>query len=61
LEKSGVKRIETVGKQFDPHRHEAVGVKDSGKDNEVLEEMQAGYMLGETVLRHAKVIVSKGN
>lgn len=61
LLKSDVKRIETVGKQFDPHLHEAVSVKDGDKDNVVLEETQAGYMLGEQVLRHAKVIVSKKN
>lgn len=59
LTKNGVKRIATVGKQFDPHLHEAVGVKDGEQDNVVLEETQAGYMLGEQVLRHAKVVVSK--
>ena len=61
LAKNGLKRIAAVGEKFDTHRHEAIGIKDGEKDNEVLEEIQAGYALGDYVLRHAKVIVSKGN
>lgn len=59
LSKTGIKRIATVGKEFDPNLHEAVSIKEGKKENEVLEEIQAGYVLGGFVLRHAKVIVSK--
>jgi molecular chaperone GrpE len=49
-----------LGEQFDPQRHEAVAqVQHEGADaNAVVEVHQAGYMLGETVLRAARVSVS---
>ena len=61
LEKQGLKRIESVGQPFDPEKHEALmQVEKEGVDpNTVVEEHQAGYLLNERVLRHAKVIVSK--
>ena len=61
LEKQGVKRIESVGKPFDPEKHEALMQVESSEHepNTVVEEHQAGYVLNDRVLRHAKVIVSK--
>jgi molecular chaperone GrpE len=54
----GVERIKTVGEHFDPHLHEAVSVEDGdGKDQIVSEELQAGYKIGEDVIRHAMVKV----
>ena len=57
LERLGVTRIEAVGKEFDPNLHNAVMQVDTGKYESgiVAEEMQKGYMLGETVLRHSMV------
>jgi molecular chaperone GrpE len=54
----GVKKIETVGQPFDPHLHEAVSVEGGdGKQQIVSEELQAGYRLGDDVIRHAMVKV----
>jgi molecular chaperone GrpE len=54
----GVERIKTVGEQFDPHLHEAVGVEEGTGQREIVsEELQAGYKLGNEVIRHAMVKV----
>jgi len=54
----GVERIKTVGEHFDPHLHEAVQVEEGdGKHEIVSEELQAGYKLGDEVIRHAMVKV----
>ncbi|MCX8008895.1 MAG: nucleotide exchange factor GrpE [Patescibacteria group bacterium] len=58
LEQCGVKRIETVGKQFDPHLMECVEVI-QGDDGIVLEEIRSGYMFFDKVLRVAQVKVGK--
>lgn len=67
----GVNKIETVGKKFDPNFHESVGVRKSaqggsrqageeGKETDtILEEVQAGYLMGEKVIRPAKVVVAE--
>ncbi len=56
----GVLRIKTVGEEFDPNVHEAVSMEDGSGDKEVVsEELQAGYQLGDTVIRHAMVRVKK--
>lgn len=58
LKGQGLVRIETVGKLFDAHRHEAIGyVKEKGRDHEILDEIESGYFLGEKLLRAAKVRV----
>jgi molecular chaperone GrpE len=54
----GVKRIKTVGEPFDPHIHEAVSAEEGDGDQEIVsEELQAGYKLGDEVIRHAMVRV----
>lgn len=59
LSDMGVSRIKTVGEVFDPHLHEAVSMEEGdGNEEYVTEEMQAGYLLGDEVLRHAVVRVS---
>jgi len=60
LTERGLKRIESVGKPFDPHQHEAVGrveTKD-GEEGMVIEEALAGYELNGKLLRPSKVKVS---
>ena len=60
LKKMGVSRMKTVGEVFDPNLHEAMMQQPSADspDGTILTEFQPGYMLGETVLRHAMVIVA---
>ena len=54
----GVTRFESQGQTFDPHLHNAVAMEDGEGDQEVVvEELQPGYKLGDTVLRHAMVRV----
>ncbi len=56
----GLKRFESAGEEFDPEKHEAIAVDQSGRypDNTVVEDYQKGYMLHDRVLRHAKVKVA---
>lgn len=57
----GVQRIKTVGEPFDPHLHEAVSMEEGEGDQEVVsDELQAGYTLGDEVIRHAMVRVRQG-
>jgi molecular chaperone GrpE len=62
LEKHGVKRIEPLGQKFDPHRHQAMyEVEDVNVPaGTIVSVVQAGYLIGERVLRPAMVAVSKG-
>src|SRR5262245_4396152 len=61
LRKRGVKPIEALGADFDPHFHNAVAHEsaDGRRDGEVIEEFRRGYMLGERLLRPAMVKVAK--
>ena len=54
-----VHRIKTVGEVFDPNLHEAVGIDDGEGEEIVSEELQSGYRVGERVIRHAMVKVSR--
>lgn len=60
LRTEGLTPVPTVGQRFDPHIHEAVEtVEDSDQpEGMVVEEIQKGYMLGEDMLRPARVKVS---
>jgi len=62
LEKHGVKRFDPAGQKFDPNRHQAMyEMEDPGvPSGTVVQVMQAGYSIGERVLRPAMVAVSKG-
>jgi molecular chaperone GrpE len=61
LARYGVKRIEAVGKPFDPAQHEAINVVETDEvpANQVLDVYQAGYLLHDRVIRPARVSVSK--
>ncbi|MDO3378319.1 nucleotide exchange factor GrpE [Geoalkalibacter halelectricus] len=61
LEKFGVAPLESVGKPFDPARHEAMGQLESAQHpaNTVAQELQKGYVLHERLLRPALVMVTK--
>src|ERR1035437_4044761 len=58
LENDGVKKIETIGLDFDPNLMEAIGTA-KGEEGKVIEEARTGYMLFDQVLRPAQVIVGK--
>ena len=60
LEQEGIKKIETIGKDFDPNIMECVHVAD-GNEGKVVEEIKAGYTLYDKILRPAQVIVGKRN
>ena len=59
--KNNIKKIEAEKKKFDPNFHQAMSeVEDENLDpGTILNEIQAGYMLGERLLRPALVSVSK--
>ena len=61
LESEGVEPIVAEGKIFDPNFHEAVTYEenDDHRDGEVIEVIQTGYTLGDSVLRPAMVRVAK--
>ena len=60
LEKEGVKKIDAQGK-YNPHFHEPLLQEQSEKEKStILEILQSGYMLGEKVIRPAKVKISAG-
>jgi len=62
LEKHGVKKFEPLGEKFDPNLHQAMyEVADpSVPAGTVVQVVQAGYMIGDRMLRPALVAVAKG-
>jgi len=62
LEKHGVKRLDPLNQKFDPNRHQAMFELEDASvpSGTVVQVMQAGYTIGERVLRPALVAVSKG-
>lgn len=61
LSNIGLEKISAVGTQFDHNLHEAIESVESGQpEEEIVEEVQAGYTLNGAVIRAAKVKVSKG-
>jgi len=59
LQTEGLSPIKALGETFDPYYHEAV-MQAPGKDGIVVSEIEKGYMLGERVIRHSKVVVGNG-
>lgn len=61
LKKHGVERIESVGAVFDPNFHEALMRVDSAdhQDNQVVSEMEKGYLLNGRLIRPSRVCVCK--
>ena len=61
LEKSGVKKFSPQGEKFDPNLHQAMFELETteGPPGYVAQVIQAGYMIGDRVLRPAMVAVSK--
>lgn len=61
--KIGIVKMETVGTMLNPQFHNAIQIVDKPDENTatntIVEELQSGYMFGDTVLRTAMVVVSK--
>ena len=62
LIETGLQPLETKGKRFDPHLHEAVEVVDAAgiEQGVILEEMRRGYVFKDKLIRAAMVRVSSG-
>ncbi|MDX9778409.1 MAG: nucleotide exchange factor GrpE [bacterium] len=60
LAKYEVLPFDAVGSDFDPDKHDAMMTRSEAdkKNNTVLEEFQKGYMIGNKILRHARVVVN---
>ena len=58
LKMYGLKRIETADQMFNPHLHEVVAhVPEEGKEDQIVDELEPGFMLHDRLLRAAKVRV----
>lgn len=62
LQDADLKPIETVGQPFDPSVHDAIlrMPSEDQPEGHVVQEVQTGFLLGEEVVRPARVIVSGG-
>ena len=61
LRRAGVEAFDPAGEKFDPNHHEAIATGNGGDVAKglVLETLEKGYTLGETVLRPARVVVAE--
>lgn len=61
LSQKHVTPIEALGVEFNPDYHEAVARFAAGEDKQgkVIDVIQRGFMLGDKVLRYAKVVVGE--
>ena len=62
MKQKGLEPMEVIGKEFDTDFHEAiteVPVQDNDQKVKVIDVVQKGYLLGDKVLRYAKVVVGK--
>jgi molecular chaperone GrpE len=60
LTRVGIEPESPKGEQFDPHRHEAIAQHsvEGAEPGTIIEVYQAGYRIGDDVLRPAKVVVA---
>ena len=61
LARTGISRVETIGKAFDPAIHEAIQQVETNDQppGTVVAEVQPGYMTGDRLIRAAMVVVAK--
>ncbi len=61
LKNHQITEIKTVGEKFDPRLHETVGEEEveGNESGMITKELEGGYMMGETVVKVARVIVVK--
>ncbi len=60
LSRTGAEAMETEGKPFDPHRHEALSREETVdfEEGTITKELRRGYFLKEKLLRPAQVVVA---
>jgi molecular chaperone GrpE len=60
LARNGVEVVDPKGEKFDPNRHEALSTQpvEGAESGTVVEVLQKGYVLGEQLVRPARVVVS---
>jgi len=61
FERNRIKKIDSKNKKFDPNFHQAMSEieDDKAEPGTIIQEIQAGYMLGDRLLRPALVTVAK--
>lgn len=59
LESHGVMAFDSIGQEVDPDKHEVLSQM-PGEEGKIIQEFEKGYLLGDRVLRHAKVVVGSG-
>jgi len=61
LSKHTISKIDSLDKEFNPSYHEALLQQESDKEEGmIIEEYEKGYLYDDKIIRHAKVVVSKG-
>lgn len=61
LERRGIRPIECLNRPFDPSYHEAIAYLPSEqKEGTIIDEVEKGYIMHDSVIRCAKVAVSRG-
>jgi molecular chaperone GrpE len=60
LSRNGVEVVDPKGEKFDPNRHEALSTQpvEGTESGTIVEVLQKGYVLGEQLVRPARVVVS---
>jgi molecular chaperone GrpE len=60
LQRAGIERYSPEGEAFDPQRHEAVAQQpvEGAEPGTIVEVYQRGYLLGDSVIRPARVVVA---
>jgi molecular chaperone GrpE len=60
FQRNGITRVEAVGQPLDPHRHQAmIEVPSDEEPGTIVQELQAGYMIKDRLLRPALVGVAR--
>jgi molecular chaperone GrpE len=62
LQHKGLKEIESIGKDFDIHFHEAIAEIPAATEDQkgkIVDEVESGYTLNGSIIRYAKVVVGK--
>jgi molecular chaperone GrpE len=61
FQKNGISRVEALGQPLDPNRHQAMieVPTDEAEPGTIVQEMQAGYMIKDRLLRPALVGVAR--
>lgn len=59
LESQGVRAFSSVGEEVDPAKHDVM-TQGPGPEGKITTEFEKWYMIGDRVLRHAKVVVWNG-